>query len=196
MPHRIAFALIVALFVIAPTFAADPKQDDKKDDPGLLYTSWARYKPGTTVMLSGSQSQGEESAEMSLTLKLVEVKDKDGVLVFEVETSVTKGGKTEKQPAAKLEVKKGEGLMGLPTTLDKKTGKPTDAVEEGTEKVKVGGTEYECKWYKTQAKAPGGAVTEGKVWVCESFPGYLIRMAGQFRDVKADFGVTAVTIQK
>jgi hypothetical protein len=199
MPVRIALALAAVLFAVAPALAADPKKDEKKDEPTAFYTSWSKFKPGTSVTLSGGLTNGKVSEEMTMTLKLVEVKDKDGILVFDIEGSNTHGGKTEKRLAEKVEVKRTEDLIKTTPPFDPKTGKPKDTVEDGTEKLKVGDTEFECKWYKTQKKSPDGAVTESKVWVCDSFPGIFLKETGTFGqsgEFKSNMTATDVTIKK
>lgn len=199
MSTRMALTLTAIVCAVAPLFADDPKKVEKKDEPTPFYTSWLKFKPGTTVTLSGGLTNGKVSEETAITLKLVEVKDKDSILVFEVESSTTRGGKTDKRPAEKLEVKKTEDFMALMPPFDPKTKKPKNTVEDGTEKVKVGDTEYECQWYRMQEKSPGGAVSENKLWVCESFPGHFVKATGAFGqsgEFKSNMAATTVTIKK
>ena len=183
-----------ALLLLAPlTFADEPKKEEPKES-GPFYQSWAKYKPGTSVALKMKQTGGEKAMESGGTYTLAEV-NKDGTLVLEVEYNRSTDGKAEKPEKSKTKVGKADEWV-YPIPLDPKTGKPKDVVDEGTEKLKAGGTEYECKWYKIEPKLPDGSKVEGKLWVCDDFPGRLVKMNGKSPTGDFSVAITDVTIKK
>jgi uncharacterized protein YodC (DUF2158 family) len=190
-----AFALVVAV-ALAP--ADDKKPDDKKgekaDNPG--YASWAKFKPDTKVVMKSSFEFNGMKFESKTSTKLVEVKD-DKLVVEDEVTSVV-DGKESKLPASKRDVPK--QLDAAPPGLDPKTGKPTGTTDEGKEKLKIGGTEYECKWYKfkTKQKGFGGEEEEieGQVWMSDDLPGKVAKSNVKLKAGAMTMEITDITIKK
>ncbi len=191
---------LFALLLLTPlAFAADePKKDEpKKDEVSPFFTSWAKQKPGTSVTFKIVQNYGDKSEETVGTLKLAEVKEKEGVIAFDSEYKRTVDGKEEGKGTQKMEVKKSDpapDMFSLP--MDPKTGKPKDATEEGTEKVKVGNTEFECKWYKLDLDMLGGEKPDVKVWMSDTFPGGMVKITAKVGKNTQSTTATDVTIKK
>ena len=116
---------------------------------------------------------GGNGSEVTLTNTLVEVgADK---VVLETSSVVKVNGMEIKAPAMKRDVAKSITLPKGAKKEDFIAGKPPGTTEEGTETLKVGGTEVKTKWYRVKAEA-GGVTTESKMWVSDAVPGMMVKM--------------------
>ena len=188
-------ALAVALALSPVAFAQDKKADDKKDEKvdNLEYAYWAKFKAGSSSVLKMSSEANGMKFSSTITTKLEEVKDDK--LVLEASSVNTFNGMEIKGEPMKRDVPKqlDKALPGA----DPKSGKPDGTTEEGKEKVKVGGTEYECKWYKFKQKLPAGDdEVEGQIWMSEDVPGRLVKMTSKTKAGSMTMEATEVTIKK
>jgi hypothetical protein len=161
----LASAALVAL-------AAGPAAAQETIDNGE-FTSWSKFKPGTSITTRMTTSTAGMTNEVTTTITLVEVGTDKVVL----ETSgVTKAmGMEFKLPAAKRDVSK---TIPLPKGVKKPAApgtKPEAAYEEGMETLKVGGTEVKAKWYKVKSET-GGLKSDAKVWTSDDVPGTMVKM--------------------
>ena len=187
--------LAAVLALAAAGIALDKKPDDKKaekvDNPE--FKSWSKYKAGTSKVEKQSIESNGMKVAVTSTTKLVEVSDDK--CVIETESVSTLDGKEIKSPPMKRDV---------PKQVDKaqvgaeylKTGKPEGTTEEGKEKVKVGGTEYECKWYKTKAKLPSDDEVTTQMWLNEDVPGLYVKMVSKSKGFASTTEATEITIKK
>jgi hypothetical protein len=163
--------LMVAV-VLVGTVSVASAEDKKIDNPEYGY--WAKYKPGTTSKLKMTNEFGGNKTATTIVTKLVEVKDDK--LVVEMETETELMGKPFKAPPQKRDVPKvfevKEGQPKPPMI----GGKPEGTTEEGTETVKVGGTEVKTKWYKYKTRVEALGETNGQVWMSDEVPGSLVKM--------------------
>lgn len=160
-------ASVTALMLSAGLASAQEKIDNPE------FTSWSKFKKGTSTTLKMTASSGDTKTESTITTTLLEVgEDK---LVVET-TSVSKfNGMEFKGPAMKRDVTKTIELPKGVKKEDFKGEKPPGTYEEGTETVKVGGTEVKTKWYKFKAEVEGNK-TESKMWTSEEVPGMMVKM--------------------
>jgi hypothetical protein len=190
---KLKFAALAAAVLLAPAaFAAD---DKKVENPE--FKTWSKFKADTKVVLKMSSDAGGMKFETTVTNKLVEVKD-DKVVV-ETESSTKINGTDFNQPAQKRDVPKEVEKDKLPKGVDPKSDKPEGTTEEGKEKLKVGGTEYECKWYKFKSKQKlptGDEEVEGQIWMSDDVPGKLVKMTTKAKAGSMSMEVTEVTIKK
>jgi hypothetical protein len=80
-----------------------------------------------------------------------------------------------KSPPAKRDVPK---TITLPKGTPKPPApgaKPEGTYEEGTETLKVGGTEIKTKWYKVKNEM-GGIKSDARMWISEDVPGMMVKM--------------------
>lgn len=193
MRHPLTVLALLAITAVASA------EDKPKKVENFQCLSWAKFKVGSSVVTKTTAKLGEHTQEKVTTCKLVEVADDK--LVIEIETVAKLDGQESKVPATKLEVPK-EVNSDKALPLDPKTGKPNGATEEGKEKVKVGGTEYDCRWYKfkTKTRYPDGKEgpeVEGQIWMCDDVPGRLVKsMTKQPDGTTMDLEVTEVTVKK
>jgi hypothetical protein len=162
---RVRLAVIGVVMVVASSAA----QEKKIDNPE--YTSWAKFKPGTTTKMKMATEVGGSKSESAITSKLVEVAaDK---LVLEVETETTVMGQSFKAPATKRDVPKQLSVGTAPATP---TPAPTSALstEEGAETLKLAGIEVKTKWRKYTTTA-GGNETVGQVWMSDDVPNGVVK---------------------
>jgi hypothetical protein len=162
---------VVALAVLALVACPAAAQDSV---PNPEFASWSKYKPGTRVTLKSTSEAAGVNSEFTMTTTLVEVgADK---LVVETETVVNAGGMEFKTPGQKRDVPKS---VAIPKGAKKENqpaaaGKPPGTYEEGTETLKVAGTEVKTKWYKYKTEQDGIKV-ESQMWMAEDFPGMLVK---------------------
>ena len=181
-------SFLTAAVLMTAAFAA--AQDKKKlDNPE--FAVWAKQKVGTTVVMKMVSSTAGVKSETTMSTKLLELKDDKAVV--ETETVSKINGMEFKAPGQKRDVPK---TVEVPATAggDKAAAvKPPGTVEEGTETLKVGGTEYKCKWYKTKTEIMG-IKSEGQVWMCEDVPGMMVKMVSKAD--KAETTMELVEIKK
>jgi hypothetical protein len=160
------FAAVFAVFAfVVPAIAQDKI-------PNSEFTSWSKFKKGTSVTLKATSEVMGMASEVLVTNTLVETGDDK--LVIET-SSVTKfNGMEFKSPALKRDVTK---TIELPKGVKKEdavAGKPPGTVEEGTETLKIAGMEVKTKWYKYSAEVEK-VKTEGKTWMSDDVPGMLVK---------------------
>jgi hypothetical protein len=158
----------VAVLALAVTTAS------AEDFPNPEFASWSKFKKGTSVTLKTTATAGGVASEVLMTTTLLETgADK---LVVETAT-VTKVNNMEFKASAKRDVMK---TIKLPDGVkkdakDAKVEKPMGTFEEGTETLKIGGTEIKTKWYKSKAEIAGNK-TESKTWMSDDVPGGLVKL--------------------
>lgn len=136
------------------------------------FGSWAKHKKGTSITMKTVTSTGGMNIEILTTTTLLEV----GADKITVETAtVTKlNGMEFKAPGVKREIGKTVNVPKGAAKLDP-AGKPPGTVEDGTETVKVGGTEIKAKWFKAKLDV-AGTKTESKTWMSDDVPGLMVKM--------------------
>ncbi len=172
MSH-VRFAALAAALVLAAATA--PAQDKKKVD-NQEYANWSKFKPGTTATLKMTTESTGMKTGSTVISKLIEVKDDKLVLEMDTETELM--GKPFKAPAMKRDVTKTVEVDAKAADLAK-AGKPEGTFEEGTETLKVGGTEVKTKWYKYKSKLEGLGETSGQMWTSDEVPGMLVKMTSK-----------------
>ena len=160
----------LAMFALVPTTARAQETIDNSE-----FTSWSKFKGGASVTLKSTIDSGKMTLESLVTTTLVEVgADK---LVLET-TAVSKvNGMEFKAPAMKREVPKTITLPKLEKKDEPKVDRPKvdkPMTEEGTETLKVSGTDVKAKWYKTTFEIMGTR-TESKNWTSDEIPGGLVK---------------------
>jgi hypothetical protein len=143
-----------------------------EDNPG--YTSWAKFKPGTSTTMTMTSDAGGQSSKTETKTTLTEVKpDK---VVLSVVMSMEAGGQKMDMPAQSMEIPK---TIETPKAPDGATAAATDAAKANSktseETVKVGGGEYKAKVTESTVEA-GGSKTVSKVWMSDEVPGGMIKM--------------------
>lgn len=192
-PTRL-LALVALAAVAAPALSDDDKLVENPE-----FKNWAKFKPGTVLVMKNTNDIPGAKSEVTITRKLVEVKEDK--LVIEVEMTLLLNSKPAPgQPPTKTELRKEVKASELKSFTWAQTGLPPEATEDGTEKVKVGGTEYECKRYKFKSKytPPGGKEEEGEgqVWVSDDVPGRIVKVTGKSKSTAQTIEVTQITVKK
>ncbi|WP_439625846.1 hypothetical protein [Gemmata sp.] len=159
-----------AVAVVALWAGAAAAQDTVENPE---FASWSKFPKGTAATLKVTSSAAGTTSETTMVSTLVEVgADK---LVIETVTALKANGMEFKQPALKRDVTK---TVAVPKGVKKEDftgGKPPGTVEEGTETVKISGTEVKAKWYKYKTEA-GGVTIESKMWTATDVPGIMVKM--------------------
>jgi hypothetical protein len=182
--------MALAALVIAAVAAAE---DKPKKVESQVFTTWAKQKVGTSVVLKETVETKGKTQETIITTKLLEVADEK--VVVESEWVIKADGKELQLPASSRDIQKfGEEKA---SRGDPKTGKPDGTTEEGKEKLKISGTEYECRWYKFSSKSPDGYdELEGQMWLNDDVPGRIVKVVLKAKAGTLRREVTDITIKK
>ena len=178
------FSLAAALLVATAAFAEDKKKIDNPE-----FAAWSKFKTGTVVKSKMVTEVNGMKTEVSMTTTLGEVgADK---LTVETATETTLSGMSFKAPAMKRDVPK---TMEVDAKMAEaaKAEKPEGTYEEGTETLKIGGTEYKAKWQKFKTKASGMEI-EGQIWTCDDVPSKLLKMVSKNKSFSSTLEVTEIS---
>ncbi|MCZ7647890.1 MAG: hypothetical protein M5U26_21970 [Planctomycetota bacterium] len=149
--RKFAFgAVLAALLVLSAARAED-------DNPykAAAVGDWVEYK---NVIVQPGGAKMESTMKQTVTAKddkSVTIKNAVSMMGQNHESEQTINLEEKYEPAPKVPNGKAEKL------------------EEGAEKIAVGGTDYDCKWYKYKVTADingGQMVSTFKVWVCKDVP--------------------------
>jgi hypothetical protein len=160
--------LALGLMLVVPAIAS---ADETIANPE--FASWSKFKKGTSVTLKMTTVAAGTKSETTVTTTLIETgADK---LVVETTSVANVAGMVIKSPAFKRDVQK---TVMVPKGLKKEElqgGKPPGTTQEGTETIKIAGTDVKTKWYKYQSEA-GGVKSDSKMWMSEDVPGMMVKM--------------------
>jgi hypothetical protein len=137
------------------------------------YQNWLKFKMGTSVTVKSITQIGETTTEVTVASALVEVRD--GRIFVETTTTFKVGGKEVKRDVRKGEIPK---TVALPEGLKKEEfalGKPLGTTDQGTETLKVAGTEVKTRWYKYQTDVKK-IKADSKIWLSDEIPGRTVKL--------------------
>ena len=167
------------------TFAEDKPEAKKVDSPD--FKNWSKFKVGTYVtVISTTEADGKKSeSKMWYTLKTVG----EDTLTVENETAQPENVKVKTPPVSR----------DFPKTIEAdaksidsvKAGKPSGTTEEGSETIKVGGTEFKCTWYKFRINTTSGPIS-AQLWVNDDVPGRMVRVKTVSRQATTVAEVTEI----
>jgi hypothetical protein len=154
-------ACLVALVAAPFAFWADEENPYKKVKVG----DYATYKLSTKV--------GETTLDGTLTQSVTAKSDK--------EVTIKVGGKVNGMdiPGQEMKIDLTKPYDPTKAALPPGTEAKVEKLKDGTEKVKAGGKEYDCKWesYKVKAKTAGQEFeAEAKAWMSKDTPHLLVKM--------------------
>jgi hypothetical protein len=164
---RLACFASVAGFVLAAGVAS---ADDTM--PNSEYTNWSKFTKGTSVTIKMTSVAGGVTSETVSTSTLVEVGAEKVVVEY---VSVTRSGGTEvKTPAARRDIPKTVAVVKNDKKDDPDAPKEVSS-ENGTESLKILGSEIKTRWTKNKVEV-AGITTVSKVWMCDDVPGMMVKM--------------------
>lgn len=137
------------------------------------FSAWHKFLKGTAITTRMTSTAGGQTSEVTMSVTLLDVgPDK---VVLEAAAVTRAKGMEVKMPAVKRDVPR-------TITLPKGTPRPPPAgarpegtYEEGTETLKVGGTEVKAKWYKVKNET-GGVKSDARMWISVDVPGMMVKM--------------------
>ncbi len=155
---------------------------EQVDNPA--YTSWAKFKPGTTVTYSQSSDMampaGMAAPQMTITEQLVEVKP-EGV-TLEVSSEMTMMGQTHASPPRQQDVpaKIDKENVGMPQNVK---GEVKD-MKEGTDKVDVNGKSVDAttREMTVVATEPQPMTAHIKMWQTADVPGGTVKVVTEVQE--------------
>ena len=158
------------------SFAAIPAIHAAENVDHPAYLSWARHPVGTTIVV---RSQTESKARILTTTTtsiLKEIKPEKVILEILKVSDATEG--LIKSPPERLEQYRLFPLLGK--TKKEDVGKPTGAIAQGEEVLKVDGKDYKSVWFDTKGKGEGGMVWTSRIWMSDDVPGRLLKSVTNF----------------
>jgi len=140
-----------------------------------MYANWSKFKVGTSVKLTITKEteKGESKEQTVMTLKLVEILDDK--VVISTSYLVKDAESKFALPAANQDVMRFVALPAKMTRKDYEKCPFGKTLEEGVESLKVGGSEYKCRWCRVKAEDN----SEGKIWTSDDVPGLIVKMEGK-----------------
>lgn len=162
--------LVASVIAILGLFAGSAIAAEMVDNP--VYQSWAKFKPGTTVVYNHEIAAGTMTMNMEMTQKLIEVTPEKATVEMTMTTSAMPN---MNHPGRKSEI---------PAKIDKDqldtAGKlPQDVKGEakplGKENVDVSGKAYECQVTQITGEQRGQKL-EGKSWTTPDVPGNMVKV--------------------
>ncbi len=183
--------LVAGLLLTAASWAFAA---DTIDNP--QYTSWAKFKVGTSVTLKTESDMGGMNSQMETTMTLLELTPDKAVV--ETKMSMNAAGHQMDMPARKMDIpakieKPAPTLNGAtPATEPAKV----DA-KQSTEEIDVAGKKIKCKVVEATT-VTNGMTTKSKSWTSEEVPGGLVKMEATMEGPAkgtTKMAVTAMTIK-
>jgi hypothetical protein len=145
--------------------------EEKVDNP--QYANWSKFKTGASVTVR-STTDGGNGITTVVTIRTTLLELATDKVVVEVEAIQEVTG----SPKVKIRPKRQEILKSVPLPPGIKKAefekKLPGTVEEGTETVKIAGTEFKTTWYKTKVKSNENEI-EAKTWVSDEVPGRIVK---------------------
>jgi hypothetical protein len=152
---------IIAAFFVLALLALLPAPARAQKTENATYTSWAKFKPGTSVTLRAARpGAAVGSGGATQTATLIEVTAQQ--VTIETKSVVDIGGQKRERPAKK-------------TSIPAQWTPPSDEAKakRGTEEVTVGGKTYQCKTTERTAGEDSSFVM--KTWSSDQVPGGTVR---------------------
>jgi len=166
---RIAYVLAAVLGFVSSGIAADSIENP-------IYATWAKLKPGTTVVQKIITDSAGQKSETIMTYKLKEVTaDK---VVLDLVTKSKIAGVEFEAPAQPYEIQKMTPLPEGKTKEDVAKAKPEGVTSEGEETMKIGGKDYKTQWYKYKTKS-GDFEMESQSWTSPDVPNMTVKMVSK-----------------
>ena len=158
-----SFRSIVAMCALSLMCSAGMAQE-MVDNPA--YQSWAKFKPGTTVMLTNQTDMGGMAMKMDMTYKLAELTPEKAVV--EMTTKMPQAENTTKMEIMAKMKKEDVKDVAMPPNVKGEAKVLPD------EDVKIGDKTYKCKVIEFTSEAQG-MKTSGKSWTCPDMPGQMVK---------------------
>ena len=160
--RKFAFA---AFAVVGLVLSASSARAEDIDNPE--YEMWAKFKPGSFVVMKMESETGGNKADMEYTYTLKELTKEKAVV--ETKGHMMMGGNKIDIPASSRDI---AAKVPKPAEV-KKTDAPK--AKEGDEEVEVGGKKVKCHWTESDSEN-SGIKTHAKTWMSKDIPGNLAKM--------------------
>ena len=160
---RRASLALVALLAVGTASA--------EEVPNPEFVRWSKFKEGTSTTQKMTHTIGNLTMAATVTTTLIEVGTEK--LVIESAVVVRINGMEAKEAILKTDVTKTVTLPKPVKKDDPGDGRPSGTFEEGTETLKIGGTDIKTKWFKFKSEADG-VKTVGKAWLSDDVPGNMV----------------------
>jgi hypothetical protein len=152
---------------VAPPVPLDPAR--RAENP--QYARWAKFRPGTTVVVREVTTTPTFTTDTTATYRLDELTDEIAVVSAGGEIKAP-DGTVHDNPTIALRHARWIPLPEGKAAAD--VGKPEGTFAEGEQTITVGGKEYKTRWYKSKGRVEAGE-TETQTWYSDAVPGGLVR---------------------
>jgi hypothetical protein len=162
--------IAVAACFATTLFAADQDNPYRRAKVG----DWAEYK------MTGPNIEG--------TTKMTVVSKSDNEVTYEITSTFSFMGNTTVAPVQTIKIDLTKPYDAISAANLKANNVKIETLEEGKEKVKAAGKEYETTWKKLRSTAAANGMTivsDYQMWFCKDVPlGGLVRMDTTISDVR------------
>lgn len=178
---------VAALFMASSTAAPAQTVDSPQ------YLSWAKAGKGAMITMRSTTLMGDDPEPVISTMVYTLIDLKPDKAIIEMVTETNQAGKTVTNPPQEYTIRRAFPL--LPGITKEDIGRPMNALEKGTETLKLAGTEFQAEWYATKGKTDAGPSTT-KTWQSTEVPGMLLRSVTLVPRVKAIITLELIAFKK
>ncbi|MDG3005113.1 hypothetical protein [Paludisphaera mucosa] len=182
---------LIMLAVLAIIAGASRGSAEEVENP--IYTSWARCRPGTTVVVREvTEREGGGGERLVVTKRRVLKTLAAGkAVVEEVIETESSAGVTKSEPQEYTHRR----TFALPAGVDKaRLGRPQKADDEGKEDVEAAGRTYHAEWFDTKGQTEAGPSVV-RAWYADDVPGLLVKSVTRVPGARKNTTMTLVEVK-
>ena len=177
-------ALSVPFVALAAALAPGLARAADVDHPA--YVSWSKQPVGTQIKFRSETDSNGHILTTTTTTILKELKPDRAIFQVQRVSDAT-GREVTSIPERSVLVRK---FPLFPGVKREDVGKPTGAVDQGEETLRLAGRELRTVWFDTKTKGDGGLDVFSRTWMTDAAPGRLIKSVTRIPQAK-----TVVTVE-
>lgn len=177
------FLLIAAASLVA---AGAPGLARAEDVDHPAYLSWGNQPVGTRIRLRSATDASGHVLTTTTTTTLKELRPDRAI--FQVQRVSDATGREVTSIPERSEILRKFPLF--PGVRREDIGKPTNALAQGEETLKLAGHEFRAVWFDTKTKGDGGSDIYTRTWMSDEAPGRLVKSVVRIPQAK-----TVVTVE-
>jgi len=140
--------------------------EEKMENPE--YQNWARFKPGSYVVLEMLNTAMGTTTESTMTQTLKALTPDKAVVETQIVAVIAE--RSHRMPSQAREIP-----ARLAKAEAEKQTTPEGKVAEGEEELEIAGQRFKAKWVESEVRH-GGHLIKTRVWTCQEMPGQVLKM--------------------
>ncbi|WP_165250574.1 hypothetical protein [Paludisphaera soli] len=180
------------LAVLIPLAALGTSLAGAEEVENPIYASWARQRPGTTVVVR-EDTAGDAGGERLVATRRRTLKSLDDrkAVVEEVVETESAAGSTRSEPQ---EFTHRRTFALLPGVDRARLGRPQKFDAQGEEDVEAAGRTYHAEWFDTKGQTEAGP-SHVRAWYADDLPGLLVKSVTRVPAAKKTTTMTVVELK-